>query len=93
MSFIGEVKMKILLCVVAAMLAAPAAQAEMFDGGYIGATGGYEKNTVDSTKLLVDDGFPNASTDKKASRVPHSALTPAMIGKRLAILSLAPNLL
>jgi outer membrane immunogenic protein len=57
--------MKLMLCVVAAMIAAPAAQAEMFNGGYVGVTGGYEKNSVDSTKLFVDEGFPSASTDKK----------------------------
>jgi outer membrane immunogenic protein len=59
-------KVKFILPVVAAMSLAPAAHAEMFNGGYVGVTGGYEKNTVDSTKLFAEAGFPSASTDKKS---------------------------
>jgi outer membrane immunogenic protein len=57
--------MKKYLCVAVMMLAAPVAQAEIFNGGYAGGTIGYEKNSVDSNKLFMES-FPAVSTDKKS---------------------------
>lgn len=55
-----------IIYIVAAMLATTSAQAEVFNGGYVGVTGGYERNSVDSTKLFIENGYPTASTDKKS---------------------------
>jgi outer membrane immunogenic protein len=54
-----------ILAVAATLLTTTAAHAEMYSGAYVGATAGYERNSVDYAKLFTDGGNP-ATVDKKS---------------------------
>lgn len=52
--------------VAATLLATTGAHAEMFNGGYVGAQAGYERNSVNSADLFKGAGYGTASVDKKS---------------------------
>jgi outer membrane immunogenic protein len=60
--------MKKYFCAAVALLAAPAAHAETFNGGYIGVQTGWEQSKVDSVDLLSTAGLGTVTSDgSKAS--------------------------